>query len=154
VPPDDLPETFGGAQGACSIIVLGREVRMGVMQHRASKVGVIAAVDSSTGRRRRSKQMRAHCHAYGRMGRLSNHTCQLLWCYRRAVICREPESHRAASRPRQYRPVFGNVAVNDRSEQLIYGPLIGAFLFGLSGRKDNPPLTPNLHKAGADLQLA
>ena len=96
--------------------------------------------------------MRAHCHAYGRKGRLSDHTCQLLWCYTRAVICREPESCGAASRPRQYRPVFAYVAVNDTSEQLINRALVGSFLLGLSGRKNDTPLTPNLHKAAADLQ--
>ena len=46
----------------------------------------------------------------------------------------------------------GAVAVNDRSEQLINRALIRAFLLGFGGRQNDPPLTPNLHKAAADLE--
>ena len=75
--PNDLPETFRGAQTCCSVVVRVGDARMGVVQKRAGEIRVLAAVDGGAGGPRGAKQMRAHCYTHGRKGGHSDHfaTC-------------------------------------------------------------------------------
>ena len=84
--PNNLPETFRGAQTCRSVVVRVGDAGMGMVQKRAGEIGVLAAARGDGGGARGAEHMRAHLHTHGCERGPSNHTRHLLVAYARAVV--------------------------------------------------------------------